>query len=62
MSAKSVRRGSHASGGNGRVCWKPPSLHGPKTQYWTQDRADVVEHQGGDDLVDPEPRPEDARG
>ena len=37
--AKSVRRGSHASRGNAFVCWKPPSLHGPKTQNWTHDRA-----------------------
>ena len=29
---KSVRRGSHASLGNGLVCWKPPSLQGPNTQ------------------------------
>ena len=40
MSAKSVSRGSQsASCGNGAVCWKPPSLHGPKTQYWTQTSA-----------------------
>ena len=38
-SAKSVSRGSQASGGNASVCWKPPSLHGPKTQYWIHDRA-----------------------
>ena len=25
--------------GTASVCWKPPSLHGPKTQNWTQDRA-----------------------
>ena len=37
--AKSVRRGSQASRGKASVCWKPPSLHGPKTQNWTHDRA-----------------------
>ena len=60
-SAKSVRRGSQASGGNGSVCWKPPSLHGPKTQILDPDQGDVVEHQRRDDLVDAELRPQDAR-
>ena len=55
--AKSVSRGSQASRGNGAVCWKPPSLHGPKTQNLTHSDGDVVEHQRGDDLVDAEARP-----
>ena len=38
-SAKSERRGSQASRGNCGVSWKPPSLHGPKTQYEIQRAA-----------------------
>ena len=37
--ATSVRRGNQASRGNCSVCWKPPSDHGPNTQYWIQNRA-----------------------
>ncbi len=38
-SARSLRRGSHASTGNCAVSWNPPSVHGPNTQYWIQARA-----------------------
>ena len=37
--AKSVRRGSQASRGNWADIWKPPSLHGPKTQNLIHDSA-----------------------
>ena len=30
---------ANASGGNIAVCWKPLSLHGPKTQNCSQNRA-----------------------
>ena len=38
-SARSLIRGSQASTGNCAVSWKPPSVHGPNTQYWIQARA-----------------------
>ena len=38
-SARSERRGSHASTGNCSVIWNPPSVHGPNTQYWIQANA-----------------------
>ena len=60
MSLWSVRRGSQASRGKRGDIWKPPSLHGPKTQNLTHSKRDVDEHQRGDDLVDVEARLEPA--
>ena len=60
-SAKSVRRGSQASGGNASDCWKPPSPPWPEDPVLDPGEGDIVEHQARDDLVDLEPRPQDPR-